>query len=168
MKIGVISDTHGNKASMNKAVTLAGTVDFWLHAGDYSSDADYLAEMTGLPVTAVAGNCDGLTDSKIDEFIAAGGKTIWLTHGHRYQAKARSSELAWWGRQYEADVIIYGHSHIADISWVDDILLFNPGSTYHPRGGGEKSFGILTIDGGRIDAEIISLAFQDTSGRKRN
>ena len=84
------------------------------------------------------------------------GKSVWLTHGHRYHAKARTDELAWWGRQYGVDVIIYGHSHVADITWRDGLLIFNPGSTVHPRGAGPKSFGILVIENGKIDAEILS------------
>jgi putative phosphoesterase len=157
MRIGVISDSHGSVTALRKAVAAAGQVDMWLHAGDYSQDAPRLAALTGLPVTAVAGNCDGLTDAKVDEFIAAGGRKIWLTHGHRYHAKDRGGELIWWGRQYGVDVIVYGHSHIPERSWQDGILLFNPGGAVHPRGGSAASCGVLTIAGGDIGAEIIEI-----------
>jgi len=59
MNIGVISDTHGDAAAIRRVVAAVGPVDMWLHAGDYSKDANILAALTGLPVTAVAGNCDG-------------------------------------------------------------------------------------------------------------
>jgi uncharacterized protein len=157
MRIGVISDTHGSKASIQRAVLAAGPVDMWLHAGDYSQDAGYLSQLTGRPVTAVAGNCDGLTDVRVDEFIAVENKTIWLTHGHRYRAKERSAELIVWARQYNADIVVYGHSHVADISWEGDLLLFNPGSTAHPRGG-EASCGLLLVEAGRVEAEIVRLS----------
>ncbi|MCX7781368.1 MAG: metallophosphoesterase family protein, partial [Negativicutes bacterium] len=52
MRIGVISDTHGNATAIRKAVIAAGPVDMWLHAGDFSQDANVLADLSGLPVTA--------------------------------------------------------------------------------------------------------------------
>lgn len=157
MRIGVLSDSHGSQAAIRRAVAAAGSVAMWLHAGDYSQDARRLADLTGLPVTAVAGNCDGVTDAKIDEFIEVGGRKIWLTHGHRYHAKERSGELLWWGRQYGVDVVVYGHSHIPDISLQDGILLFNPGGAVHPRGGHPPSCGVLVIAGGEVAAEIIEI-----------
>ena len=42
MKIGLISDTHGNTAAIDQAVELAGEIDLWLHAGDMIHDAEYL------------------------------------------------------------------------------------------------------------------------------
>jgi putative phosphoesterase len=157
MKIGVISDTHGNIAAIRRAVIAVGAVERWLHAGDYSQDGAFLAELTGLEVTTVAGNCDGTTDAKVDEFLEVGGKRIWLTHGHRYRAKDRTNELVWWGRQSGADIVVYGHSHVPDISWHDGLLVFNPGSTYHPRGGYAASCGLLTITDGKAEAAIIEI-----------
>ncbi|MDR3592398.1 MAG: metallophosphoesterase [Negativicutes bacterium] len=157
MKIGVISDTHGNKASILRALEAAGPVDMWLHAGDYSQDAVFLAERSGVPVTAAAGNCDGSTTAKIDEFVTAGGKKIWLTHGHRYKVRERSAELGWWGRHYGVDIVIYGHSHVADVNWTEGLLLFNPGSTVHPRGGQSPSFGLLDISGDQVKPSIVPL-----------
>lgn len=158
MKIGVISDTHGNEASILRALAAAGPVDLWLHAGDFSQDAAFLAQETGLPVTAVTGNCDGIATAKVDEFITAGGKKIWLTHGHRYRSKERRAELVFWGRQYAVDIVIYGHSHVAEVTWKDDLLIFNPGSTVHPRCGQGASCGLLLISGGQVEASILPLA----------
>jgi len=157
MRIGVISDTHGSVASIEQAVLSVGAVEMWLHAGDYSQDAAHLARITGLAVTAVAGNCDGITAAKVDEFITVAGKIIWLTHGHRYRAKERIVELVWWGRQYGVNVIVYGHSHVADIAWQDDLLLFNPGSAGYPRGRGDSSCGLLMIEGDQVEARIVPI-----------
>lgn len=155
MKLGVISDTHGSRPDIRKAVLAAGTVDLWLHAGDYSQDTSYLAEISGTKVIAVAGNCDGNSGAKIDEFVDAGDKKIWLTHGHRYRAKERGGELAWWAEKYGVDIVVYGHSHVPDITWEGKTLLFNPGSTTHPRGGFPASCGKLEIVDGEIKPEII-------------
>lgn len=146
MKIGIISDTHGNLASIRQAVAAAGSVEMWLHAGDYCTDGNSLSEFTGLPVIAAAGNCDGRNaPAKMDEFIEVAGKKIWLTHGHRYGVKYGITELIYWGKQFEADVIIYGHTHIPDISWQDNILIVNPGSAGEPRNRLIGTCGLLEL-----------------------
>jgi putative phosphoesterase len=157
MKIGVISDTHGSQGSIRKIVDAAGNVDLWLHAGDYSQDAQYVTALTGDKVTAVKGNCDGQTTAKIDEFIEVCGKRLWLTHGHRYDVKQGLYELLWWGREYEADIIVYGHSHVPELKWIGDLLVFNPGSALYPRFG-QPTFGILEINGqGKILPSIVEI-----------
>lgn len=158
MKIGVISDTHGNMPAIRRAIAAVGPVDMWLHAGDFSQDANALAEFTGLPVTAVAGNCDGIATAKVDEFIEAVGKRIWLTHGHRYQVKERTKELAWWSRQFGADIVVYGHSHRPEIICEEDVIIFNPGSAAYPRQAKIPTVGLLEIGAdGTIKPELIYL-----------
>ncbi|SDF32297.1 metallophosphoesterase [Sporolituus thermophilus] len=159
MRIGVISDTHGDAAAIRRAIFAGGPVDLWLHAGDYSQDANLLAELSGLKVIAAAGNCDGLTAAKIDEFVDAGGKKIWLTHGHRYQARVRFNELVWWGEKYEVDIVVFGHTHVPYLARHGRLIIFNPGSAARPRGGSRPSIGILTITAdGQVEAEFIDIA----------
>lgn len=67
MRIGLISDTHGSLQAMRKAVVAVPPVDMWLHAGDFSQDSSFLSQVTGIPVTAVRGNCDGVVTAKPDE-----------------------------------------------------------------------------------------------------
>ncbi|VBB06513.1 phosphodiesterase mj0936/vps29 [Lucifera butyrica] len=159
MKIGVISDTHGSKAAVKLAVAAAGPVAMWLHAGDYYWDSYYLAEITALPVHMVAGNCDGSGDrAQVDAFIEAGNKKIWLTHGHRYGVKHGVQDLLYWGKQFEADVVIYGHTHMPQIAWQNGLLIFNPGSAAEPRGGSFPTCGLLELlPDGKIRPELLDL-----------
>ncbi len=158
MKIGVVSDTHGDILGLKQAVETVGTVDMWLHAGDYSQDGRYLAELTGVPVVTAAGNCDGHTDAKIDEFITIDSRNIWLTHGHRYQVKHGRQELAGWGRHFEVNIIVYGHTHMPDITWEQDLLIFNPGSASQRRCE-NPTCGLLEFcaDSLTVNASIIEL-----------
>jgi putative phosphoesterase len=156
--IGVMSDTHGDAGSIKEAVKRLASAEMWLHAGDYSQDAHRLAKLAGVPVLAVAGNCDGQVNANTDEFVPAGGKTIWVTHGHRYHVKHNLHELEWWGRQYEADIIVYGHTHVADIQWCEGRLIFNPGSAARSRWNLSPSFGVIEISSNEgITARIIQL-----------
>lgn len=160
MRIGIISDTHGNLTSVRQAIAVAGSVEMWLHAGDYCTDGNSLAEFTGLPVIASAGNCDGRSAlAKIDEFIESGNRKIWLTHGHRYGVKYGLTELIYWGKQFEANIIIYGHTHIPDITWQDNMMIINPGSAGEPRNRGQGTCGVLELsEGCRPQATILELS----------
>lgn len=158
MKIGVISDTHGDLAAIRRAVSALGYVDCWLHAGDYSKDRFYLADLSGVPVYAVQGNCDMDEDTAlVDEYITVENKKIWLTHGHKYEAKNREKELVWWSKQYNVDIVVYGHSHVPRNLNEEDILIFNPGSPSRPRGGSKQSCGLLTITKNSVQAELFEI-----------
>lgn len=154
MKIGVISDTHGDQATILQAIKVLSHVDMWLHAGDCSQDAEWLRSLVRVPVIAAKGNCDGQTIAKIDEFVEAQGHKIWLTHGHRYGVKQNTNDLVRLGRQHQVDIVIYGHTHVPDNHWSEGILIFNPGSAY----GSRATCGILDIDDrGQVVSKMIQL-----------
>lgn len=157
MKAGIISDTHGNTQMIRLALAAAGPVDWWLHAGDYSQDAAWLAKNSLIPVKTVAGNCDGRVSTPIDEYIDIGGKSIWLTHGHRYGVKYGLEELVEWGEQYGVDVVVFGHTHIPYCQWHGDMLVINPGSLALSRVG-RPTYGLLEVlPSGKVTGEIREL-----------
>lgn len=158
MRIGVMGDTHGDMNSIRQAVAAVGTVEMWLHTGDFSRDALYVAQLTGLPVTSVAGNCDGRADAKPDEFIEAEGYHIWVTHGHRHGVKQGLGDILAWAHRYEADIVVFGHTHQSCSAMESGILLFNPGSTSEPRRGKRRTCGLITLLPGRggISPELVA------------
>ena len=159
VRIGVLGDSHGDFRSLQQAVSQAGTVDLWLHTGDFCRDAMYLATLTTAQVLMVAGNCDGRNEAKPDEFVELAGFYIWLTHGHRHCVKQDTQDLAAWALRYEADIVVYGHTHQALVKSDAGILFFNPGSSSLPRRGKNGSFGILelTEESTKINPQLISL-----------
>lgn len=159
MRIGIMGDTHGSSFSIQQAVAAADPVDFWLHTGDFYRDAMLLSAFTGLSVTAVAGNCDGRSEAKPDEFIEVEGYRIWLTHGHRYGVKSGLNELCDWARRYEADIVVFGHTHQAEILNEAGLLLLNPGSAAMPRQGKKRTIGVLELKPQRsgFQARLISV-----------
>ena len=156
-RIGVISDTHGDRRAIEKAVKRVGAVELWLHAGDLSQDSRLLAELTGLPVVAVSGNCDGRVDAKPDEFVDFADWRIWLTHGHRYHVRDGRNDLLFWARHFAVQAVIYGHTHIPDTHWEQDLLIFNLGSASRPRGGFPASCGLITIEDTKLVPLILEL-----------
>lgn len=153
MIIGIISDTHGSIEAVERAVRTIQDADCWLHAGDYSQDADSLRRIAGVPIYTARGNCDSYeTDAKIDEYIALGSRQCWLTHGHHYDVKHSIRELVYWANQYEADIVVFGHTHIPMIEQQAGKYLINPGSA---RYGQTCAKLVLTSE--RIVAEILPI-----------
>lgn len=156
MKIGIISDTHGDQLAIRQVIKLVTEVDVWLHAGDCSQDAEYLRSLVKVPVIAARGNCDGQTAARLDEFVELENRKIWLTHGHRYNVKRGRDELLQIAKHHTVNVVIYGHTHIPENCWYEGVLVFNPGSatcSYGSRG----TFGIIEIDAETIVGSIMDL-----------
>lgn len=158
MRIGIMSDSHGDVAAIRRTLAVISPVDCWLHAGDYARDALFLAQLAKLPVTAVAGNTDGMPAAKWDEFIEVSGKKIWLTHGHRYQVKSGIRELAWWGHQYEVQLVVFGHTHVPQITTDGQLLLVNPGSVALPGIGRKPTIALIDITAtGQFRPRIVEI-----------
>lgn len=152
--VGLIADTHGQlRAGVHEA--FAG-VDLILHAGDVGGDAilDELALIA--PVMAVRGNTDApgqpRLEGAIDRTIAS--LRVHVSHGHELGSPTLVSLLA----AYDADVIVYGHTHRQFIARAGGKLVVNPGAAGPRRFDLLPSVAKLTIVGGAAEAEIIPLA----------
>lgn len=152
--IGLVSDTHGLvRAELHDA--LAG-VELILHAGDVGGD-DVLDELATIaPVQAVYGNTDAPGRPRLAQSIvrSVDGLRIHVSHGHELGSPTPARLLA----AYPAEVLVYGHTHRALITRVDDRLVVNPGAAGPRRFDLEPSVALLTIDNGTAEVEIVSLA----------
>lgn len=148
--VGVISDTHG-LVRPEALVALAG-VERIVHAGDIGSP-DVLEALGRLaPVTAVRGNNDrggwaaGIPETEVVEI---GGVSLYLLHDlHELDLDARAAGFA---------AVISGHSHKPRMEERDGVLYLNPGSAGPRRFTLPISLARLTIDGGRLDARLVTL-----------
>ena len=158
MLIGIMGDTHGDLTVLRKVVALAGTVNAWIHTGDYSQDARTLEQITHLPVYAVCGNCDMYEGrAAVENLVNLAGHKIWITHGNRFLHGYGEDTLAEVGRERHADIVVYGHTHVPVVKWYNDILVINPGSPSRPRMG-IPTYGILNIGGkNKPKAEIYEV-----------
>ena len=138
MKVGIISDTHDNRANVLKAIEVFSEqrVEYIFHAGDMTSPAtaQLFAAVEGAKFIAVFGNCDCnrvLLEDMITGFGGeiyegsykgrVGGKRVFMTH----QPNNLESAIA----SGEYDLVIYGHTHKRDIRKVGDITVINPGKS---------------------------------------
>jgi putative phosphoesterase len=153
--VGVIADTHG-LLRPEVAAVFAG-VDLIIHAGDVGARAvlDGLAAIAR--VEAVYGNVDDPHDPALarERTVTAGGLTIHVSHGHELGRPTAALALA----RYDADVVVFGHTHRSCVVRADDGRLgFNPGAAGPRRFDLQPSVARLTIADAAAKVEIISLA----------
>ena len=84
-----------------------------------------------------------------DEIFSLEGFKIMITHGHLYGARYDTDELASAAKEEGCDIVVYGHTHVADNHYQDGILVLNPGSATLPRDGMRPSFMILNLEEGK-------------------
>jgi putative phosphoesterase len=151
--VGVIADTHGIvRPEVHDA--LKG-VYLILHAGDVGGD-EVLDEL-GLiaPVAAVMGNTDPPGHPRLVERIdrTIEGVRIHVSHGHELGVPRPDKLL----KAYDADVVIYGHTHVSLVNRVDGRLLLNPGAAGPRRFDTRPSLARLTLHNRETAVELIEL-----------
>jgi len=156
MKIGLMSDSHGNFSRTAKAteMLLSEQVEAVIHCGDIGAEGllDYLAAQFGgldIPVYAVLGNVD-LFREDLQQYpsstgvyllprvgtIELGGWRIAVVHGD----DARALKTALWSGQY--DFLFTGHTHRKEDRTEGTTRLINPGALHNTS---SPSFAILDL-----------------------
>jgi len=154
MRIGLLSDSHGDYDSILKGLKEIGECNIIIHAGDKYDDAIRLARDVKKDVISVKGNTDFFCKGPTEELVNILGKRILITHGHNYNVKQGLTSLYYKALEEEADIVIFGHSHIPLYIVENNITFINPGSTSRPRGGSNSSCGILEIKDNNISVKI--------------
>ncbi|MFC2038618.1 metallophosphoesterase family protein [Chloroflexota bacterium] len=161
MLIGLVSDTHIPDHARELPEQLAETfkgVDMILHGGDIYA-VSVLNDLEKIaPVLAAQGDDEtsftaGDSRVKPKHVLRIDGVTVWLMH-----EKPKTIDRPVVETDDLPDVVVSGHTHQALIENRDGILYVNPGSPTFPeyklRPG---TVGLLTIEAGKFNAEIIQL-----------
>ena len=151
MKILIMSDSHGNITNMLTAV-ISESPDMILHLGDHHTDCRVLRErFPDIPLRAVKGNCDRAGELEMDEFICEYLR-IMMVHGHRFNVKYSLDALITNAMYKNVDILLYGHTHIAQAGEFEGMHIINPGSV-----GQSGSYCVLEIENGKVSYEIKNL-----------
>ena len=134
--ITVVSDTHSTSGHELSGRTLDAVreADLVVHAGDFTTEAALDAfEGASERLVAVRGN--NATDEVEDRLP---GARSFETNGVRFALAHRrdggSVGLELFGRERDADVVVFGHSHRHMVRDTGEVTLLNPGSHARPRG----------------------------------
>jgi putative phosphoesterase len=160
MKFAVLADTHIPKRAKTlppKAWEIVRSCDAIIHAGDVLT-REFLLELKRIaPVYAVRGNND-LELEELPETIELIENDVRIAVIHDSGAKS-GREKRMRKRFPDADVVVFGHSHIPWNETVDGLLLFNPGSPTDRRMQPVCTIGILDVIRGSVKkAEIVPVS----------
>jgi hypothetical protein len=121
MVVGIISDTHG--LLRPEAIEALSAVDQILHAGDVGDPRILDALRAIAPLTAIRGNVDvsGVCGSlPSTDAVDLGGRLFYLVHA--------LADLDISPQAAGVAVVVYGHSHRAEVRDQAGVMYLNPGS----------------------------------------
>ena len=150
MKVLVLSDSHSSMRFMRLCVSKVKP-DVIVHLGDHFDDGEALnEEFPHIRFYQVAGNCDRYrTPPHAREILVMpiGGVRFYMTHGHIHHVKQVLSLLMRDAREAEADIALFGHTHMAYCEReTDGLWVMNPGSCGYNGG----SAGLIEIEAEKI------------------
>ena len=141
MRILILSDSHSDRKKVREAVELMrDSISAIIHLGDGERDM-YFDDGTldDFQVYQVRGNCDYASELPDSQLVEIRNKRIFVTHGHNQKVKYTRILLEQEAKKYNADIVLYGHTHKAVTEYVDNTYYFNPGSLR------EGKFGYIDI-----------------------
>lgn len=154
----VVSDSHGLTKELDD-IKAKHNVTEMIHCGD-SELKETASQLTGFNV--VQGNCDLSGRFPEEEIIEIGNLRFYVTHGHLYGVKQSLMNLQYRALEVEADVVCYGHSHIAFAEKIGEQLFINPGSIRSPKKFLERSYAIVEWD----NRSKVNVHFYNLAGEK--
>lgn len=152
MKIGVISDTHGDVETFRAAIEgPLANAELLLHAGDLLYHGPRNPMVAGyeppalanalnaldVPLIVAKGNCDSDVDQLVLDVpiqapyahVYADGLRIVVNHGDRWSDEETVELMTRWG----VDLFISGHTHTPKLERHGRLLWLNPGSPSLPK-----------------------------------
>ena len=151
MKIGVLSDTHGNLNAIESIMPVLEKCDLVLHLGDHFYDMDGFSTKLNGKLYTVYGNCDGGGE---DLVLERENTKILVCHGDKYGVKMGLTRIYLRALEIGAKLVFYGHTHRANVTFENGITIINPGAMTH---FGDKSYAIVDLNDGVIEAKIIKV-----------
>jgi uncharacterized protein len=157
--VAVLSDTHGPrfwKTCPDDVAERLRRADVILHAGDVCT-VEVLEELSGFaPVHVVLGNNDqpevAAWGATPELHLDLDGLAVAMLHdsGGAFGRDRRMRR-----RFPDADLVVFGHSHIPWNVSADGQRCFNPGSPTDRRREPRTTMGLLEIDDGQLTAARV-------------
>ncbi len=147
MKVLIVSDTHGRNRCLIDTINRVGPIDLLIHLGDFENGEEYIKSMITCPIELVSGNNDFFNGLPKDKLIQIGKYKVLLTHGHRYGVNFSTGAIIETAKRVQADIVMFGHTHVPLIDLSGSVWTINPGSLALPRQSGRvPTFIIMELD----------------------
>lgn len=166
-KVLILSDSHGLRKEILEIKERHQIKDV-IHCGDSELDMDDPA-LNG--ILNVRGNCDFDGRLPNDRILDIAGLTYFVTHGHLYNVGVSLLNLSYQADENNAQVVCFGHTHVAGAEKIGNLLFINPGSIRLPRRRTEKTYAIMKwnhlekihVDFYTVTGELIADLSYETS-----
>ena len=134
VKVLVMSDSHGAKNTMVEIVS-AENPDLIIHLGDYTRDCDAIIKnFPDIPLKRIQGNGDFTSTTPVDDMFTIENRVFFTTHGHTHSVKSGLSRLIQTAKGKQAEVVLYGHTHVPHCEISENFALINPGCAHSSFG----------------------------------
>ncbi len=125
-----------------------------IHLGDGQRDMDAVsASFPATRVVQIRGNGDFASFAPYSNLEIIEGKRIYCTHGHWERVKFGLYELKSAARARNAELVLFGHTHVQEYDYDDGLHIFNPGSI------ADGKYGVVDIGQGGIVCLSMKLRF---------
>jgi putative phosphoesterase len=159
--IGIMSDSHDNLNAIRRVVAIfkdAGC-ELLIHAGDFIAPfAARELDKAGCPVRGVFGNCDGekrgLAAAIAPFGVVREAPFIFDFDSVRILITHMDSPVESYAAEQAYDLVVFGHTHRAEIRKQGKTLILNPGET---GGWLTRKKTAALFDPKTSEADIISL-----------
>lgn len=151
----ILSDSHSLTTEITKIKERHNLMDN-IHCGD-SELAINAEDLHGFQT--VRGNCDWRAPFPESVVLEIGGLRFFITHGHLFDVKQSLRKLQYKAKEVNADIVCFGHSHIAYAEKMGDRVFINPGSIHLPKMTRVATYAILKWETrAEITVEFYSVA----------
>lgn len=135
MRVLVLSDSHGDRWRLLKAIDAQPEAKYIIHLGDGAQDMEGLENLPGKITLQVRGNGDFDPDIPYSLHGKIAGVSYFACHGHMEFVKYGDQTLWEKARDFGASLVLYGHTHQAVTEYRDGVWLMNPGSVHQGEYG---------------------------------
>lgn len=151
-KIVVVSDNHGRYAPISKVLADNKDASAFIHCGDVELEPQLVSDFY-----AVSGNNDYFHNFPKHLILEIGHLRVYVTHGDEHMRYKRINNIYKDGKNLNADLICYGHEHVYEETWIDDVLVLNPGSLFYNRDNSAISYAIVSVNNDNYTVKKISI-----------
>lgn len=150
----VVSDSHRNRAALDKLDGVFSECGYIVHLGDLSSDGGYIRNKYPDKTIVLNGNCDLDKLGDDERVLQIEGVNIFMCHGHLYGVKQTLARLAKRAAELGCTVALYGHTHCARTDVAEGVKLINPGSLSRYE---QNSYCYLALHAGKAVEKIVTI-----------
>ena len=152
--VTVVSDSHGNRAALDKLNAVFSESDYIIHLGDTSSDGAYIKTQFPDKTYLLNGNCDLVRLGEKELTLQIESVKLFACHGDTYGVKSGLDRIAYKAGQENCTVALFGHTHRATELLTGSVTLFNPGTLSRYS---RNTYLYLVINGDKAVGKIVEL-----------